>query len=439
MQAYSSITILLDGFIQNRSCSSCIKSFVGELSFQNYRYTEYKSKPETPYNPDIAFATVEDDAEEALAYSTVLKDAIDEARDLQHTPGNVGNSVYLAGKAKELENKYSSVSVKILGRSELKQEKMSAYLAVCSGSSNPPQMCIINYRGAGEQVAPVAIVGKGLTFDSGGLSLKPASGMDEMKYDKCGACVVIALMDAIARLGLKINVVGVAAFAENMPDADSYRPGDLITARNGLNIEVANTDADGKADDKSSSYVNEISTKDLEFGKEVTGNQGSKDKYFKFQLAISNAQANTTYSIDLTSAEASPTKTDATTYSSMTNPASFTTNDTGDATITFYLKDGQYIKIPGLPEGYGYTLTETEEDYASSATISAANGKGGFAYSDDVTGTNVSTDIKTGFTNDRKGIIPTGVIMTIAPFAIGICVFGAIIIFIICRRKRRNY
>lgn len=246
MQAYSSITILLDGFIQNRSCSSCIKSFVGELSFQNYRYTEYKSKPETPYNPDIAFATVEDDAEEALAYSTVLKDAIDEARDLQHTPGNVGNSVYFAGKAKELENKYSSVSVKILGRSELKQEKMSAYLAVCSGSSNPPQMCIINYRGAGEQVAPVAIVGKGLTFDSGGLSLKPASGMDEMKYDKCGACVVIALMDAIARLGLKINVVGVAAFAENMPDADSYRPGDLITARNGLNIEVANTDAEGR-------------------------------------------------------------------------------------------------------------------------------------------------------------------------------------------------
>ena len=202
---------------------------------------------------------------------------------------------------------------------------------------------------------------------------------------------------------------------------------------------VANNDDDGKADDKSSSYVNEISTKDLEFGKEVTGNQGSKDKYFKFQLAISNAQAKTTYSIDLSSAEASPTATAATSYSNMTNPASFTTNDTGDATITFYLKDGQYIKIPGLPDGYDYTLTETAEDYTSSATISAANGKGGVAYSDGVTGTNVSKDIKTGFTNDRAGIIPTGVIMTIAPFAIGICVFGAIIIFIICRRKRRNY
>ena len=204
------------------------------------------------------------------------------------------------------------------------------------------------------------------------------------------------------------------------------------------NNNTATTD-DDVATDKSSSYVNEVSTKDLEFGKEVTGNQGSKDKYFEFQLVISNAQANTTYSIDLTSAEASPTATDATSYSSMTNPTSFTTNGTGDATITFYLKDGQYIKIPGLPDGYGYTLTETAEDYASSATISAANGKGGVAYSAPVTGTNVSADIKTGFTNDRTGIIPTGVLLTIAPFAIGILLFGAIIIFFIARRRRENY
>lgn len=202
---------------------------------------------------------------------------------------------------------------------------------------------------------------------------------------------------------------------------------------------VANADADSKADDKSSSYVNEVSTKDLEFGKEVTGNQGSKDKYFEFELVISNAQANTTYSIDLTSAEASPVATDATTYSNMTNPTSFTTNGTGDATITFYLKDGQYVKIPGLPDGYGYTLTEDAEDYASSATISAENGKGGVAYSNPATGTNVSADIKTGFTNDRTGIIPTGVLLTIAPFAIGILLFGALIIFIIAKRRRTNY
>lgn len=202
---------------------------------------------------------------------------------------------------------------------------------------------------------------------------------------------------------------------------------------------VVNTDDDSKADDKSSSYVNEISTKDLEFGKEVTGNQGSKDKYFLFTLNITNAQANTTYSVDLNSAEASPAKTDATKYDTMTNPSSFTTDGDGKATVTFYLKDGQYIKIPGLPEGYGYTLTEDAEDYASSATISATNGKGGVAYSDPATGSNVAADIKTGFTNDRTGIIPTGVLLTIAPFAIGILLFGALIIFIIAKRRRNNY
>ena len=202
---------------------------------------------------------------------------------------------------------------------------------------------------------------------------------------------------------------------------------------------VPNDDSDTKADDKSSSYVNEISTKDLEFGKEVTGNQGSKDKYFLFTLNITNAQASTTYAVDISGAEASPAKTDATKYDTMTNPSSFTTDGDGKATVTFYLKDGQYIKIPGLPEGYGYTLTEDAEDYASSATISATNGKSGVAYSDPATGSSVAADIKTGYTNDRTGIIPTGVLLTIAPFAIGILLFGALIIFFIAKRRRENY
>ena len=204
-----------------------------------------------------------------------------------------------------------------------------------------------------------------------------------------------------------------------------------------VNNSTVTTD-DDVAPDKSSSYVNEISTKDLEFGKEVTGNQGSKDKYFHFALAITNAQANTTYTVDLTSAEASPTKTDATKYETMSNPATITTDADGEASAYFYLKDGQYITIPGLPDGYNYTLSEDAEDYASTATITAANGKGGTAYSDPVTGSNVSANVKTGFTNDRTGIIPTGVLLTIAPFAIGILLFGAVIIFFIAKRRRNN-
>lgn len=225
-------------------------------------------------------------------------------------------------------------------------------------------------------------------------------------------------------------------------DDDETTADDLVVSSYVMHETTAvvdNTDSDDKADDKSSSFVNEISTKDLEFGKEVTGNQGSKDKYFEFQLVISNAQANTTYSIDLTSAEASPTATDATVYSNMTNPTSFTTNGTGDATITFYLKDGQYIKIPGLPDGYGYTLTETAEDYASTPGITQAISSKNEPYTGNTTGSNVSTDIYTGYTNDRTGIIPTGVLLTIAPFAVGILLFGALIIFFIAKRRRNNY
>lgn len=198
---------------------------------------------------------------------------------------------------------------------------------------------------------------------------------------------------------------------------------------------VAN-DAD-PASDKSSGFVNEITSHELSFGKEVTGNQGSKDKYFKYTLTISNAQASTTYQVDLTNAEGTPVKTDATKYATMSNPSSVTTGSHGVVTEYFYLKDGQYITIKGLPEGYLYELSEDSEDYTSSNGIAAANNASNTAYSDPVANTTgVNSDVKTGFTNDRSGVIPTGVLLTIAPFAIGILLFGALIFFFIAKRRR---
>ena len=202
---------------------------------------------------------------------------------------------------------------------------------------------------------------------------------------------------------------------------------------------VPNNDADDKADDKSSGFVNEITSHEIEFGKEVTGNQGSKDKYFKYTLTISNAQANTTYEVDLTNAEAAPVKTDATKYATMSNPSTIMTGSHGVVTEYFYLKDGQYITIKGLPEGYLYELSEDAEDYTSSNGITAANNAGNTAYSDPVVNTTgVNADIKTGFTNERTGTIPTGVLLTIAPFAIGLLLFGALAIFFIARKKKRE-
>jgi hypothetical protein len=192
--------------------------------------------------------------------------------------------------------------------------------------------------------------------------------------------------------------------------------------------------------DKSSGFVNEITSHEFTFGKEVTGNQGSKDKYFKFTLTINGAQANTTYEVDLSSAEANPTQTAATVYDSMTNPSTITTGSHGVVTEYFYLKDGQYITVKGLPEGYTYELSELKEDYVSTNGISQAT-NGTTAYQDPVanTTTGVSADIKTGFTNDRTGVIPTGVLLTIAPFAIGIFLFGALIIFFMAKRRRTYY
>lgn len=196
-----------------------------------------------------------------------------------------------------------------------------------------------------------------------------------------------------------------------------------------------------EASDKSTGFVNKITSHSFTFGKEVTGNQGSKEKYFKFTLTINNAQASTTYTVDLRGADTDPTKTDATVYDSMTNPATITTGSHGVVTEYFYLKDGQYITIKGLPEGFMYELSEIAEDYTASNGITSGNSSRGVAHGDPVanTTTGANADIKTGFTNDRSGTVPTGVIVTVAPFVIGILLFGAAIIYILNKRRRELY
>ena len=206
--------------------------------------------------------------------------------------------------------------------------------------------------------------------------------------------------------------------------------------------------------DKSASYVNEYATKDLAFSKKVEGNQASRDKYFKYTVTISGLTEGDTYTVDLSNAVASisanPNNATTAITSAVTQPATLTVAANATSiTQDFYLQHGQSIKILGLPTTATYTVVEAEEDYTKAATNDlvavAAQGTQGDPdyvaakiYDDNYTGT-MNTDKYVGYTNTRNGIIPTGVIMTIAPFAIGICVFGAIIIFIICRRKRRNY
>ncbi len=192
--------------------------------------------------------------------------------------------------------------------------------------------------------------------------------------------------------------------------------------------------------DKSDGFVNEYSAKSLEFGKEVTGNQGSKDKYFKFTLVISGAPANTTYPVDLTSASETSGTSSATAAANQgqTNPTSVTVDENGEATVYFYLKDGEYIKVKDLLAGTSYTLTEDAEDYSATEGISSTVNGGKGDYTDPVSGT-IDGNVKTGFENTRQGVVPTGVLITIAPFVIGLLLFGAVVFFITSKRRREAY
>jgi leucyl aminopeptidase len=167
------------------------------------------------------------------------------ARDLGNLPGNICTPAYLADQARELEHQYG-VKTTVLEREDMEKLGMGALLSVARGSRQPPKLITIEYRGGKDDEPPLALVGKGLTFDAGGISIKPAANMDEMKYDMCGGATVLGVIKACAELKLPINVVGVIPSSENLPDGDANKPGDIVTSMSGQTIEVLNTDAEGR-------------------------------------------------------------------------------------------------------------------------------------------------------------------------------------------------
>lgn len=157
------------------------------------------------------------------------------------------NPAYLAELAKGLAAEYANITTTIVDETEMAQLGMNAYLAVSRGSDNPAYLSVMEYKNhPNPDAKPIVLVGKGLTFDSGGISIKPSDSMDEMKYDMGGAASVYGIMKALAEMQLPLNVIGVMAGCENMPDGNAYRPGDILTTMNGLTVEVLNTDAEGR-------------------------------------------------------------------------------------------------------------------------------------------------------------------------------------------------
>jgi leucyl aminopeptidase len=172
-------------------------------------------------------------------------EATNRARDLQNTPSNVATPEFLAARARALADRYDSLSVEVLGRDEIAEKGMGAFSAVAQGADHEPQLITLRYEGATDG-PHLGYVGKGVTFDTGGISIKPAAKMQEMKFDMSGAAAVIEAMAAIAELGIGVRITAVVPATENMPSGHAMKPGDIVTAMNGKTIEINNTDAEGR-------------------------------------------------------------------------------------------------------------------------------------------------------------------------------------------------
>ena len=184
-------------------------------------------------------------AKNALAQGLALANGVDLTKELGDLPPNVCTPTYLANAAKKLARDFK-LGIEVLDRKQLEALKMGSFLSVANGSDQPPKFIVLKHMGGKAKDAPVVLVGKGITFDSGGISLKPGAAMDEMKYDMCGAASVLGTLRAIAEMNLKLNVIGVIAASENMPSGRATKPGDIVTSMSGLTIEILNTDAEGR-------------------------------------------------------------------------------------------------------------------------------------------------------------------------------------------------
>jgi leucyl aminopeptidase len=218
-----------------------------------YRFDQLKSEKAAKERPPLRKVTllVGDKgetaaAEQGVAEGSAVRAGMDLAKDLANLPGNVCTPSYLADQAKAMGRKYGSIKVNVLGEKEMKQLGMGALLGVSRGSRQAPKLITLEYSGGRKKDKPVVLVGKGLTFDAGGISLKPAQAMDEMKYDMCGGASVLGAVKAAAEMKLPLNLVGVVPASENLPDGAANKPGDILTSMSGQTIEVLNTDAEGR-------------------------------------------------------------------------------------------------------------------------------------------------------------------------------------------------
>jgi leucyl aminopeptidase len=239
----------MDG-VRGRDLAWAIRTTVVTIREGLYRSDELKSKKENSKAGVKKLGLVVDAEQAALAKNVLaqglaLANGMDLSKTLGNLPPNICTPTYLASTARKLAKEFKLV-VEVLDRKQLEALKMGSFLSVTNGSEQPPKFIVLKHMGGKVKSAPVVLVGKGITFDTGGISLKPGAGMDEMKYDMCGAASVLGTFRAIAEMQLKLNVIGVIPACENMPSGKASRPGDIVTSMSGQTIEILNTDAEGR-------------------------------------------------------------------------------------------------------------------------------------------------------------------------------------------------
>lgn len=244
----SAVSFLAEVDVPGRDAAWRVRTAALAADHAAYRYTatfKPREKSSQPELGSIVFAGT-DNAQAGLDQATAIAEGVRFARELANLPPNICNPAYIAEQAVKFADANESVSCTILDHEEMEKLRFGSLLAVGRGSANKPKLVVLEYKGGAADEKPYAFVGKGITFDTGGISLKPGPGMEEMKFDMGGAAGVLGAFVSAVKMGLKINLVCVVPAVENMPDGDAYRPSDVLTSLSGITIEVLNTDAEGR-------------------------------------------------------------------------------------------------------------------------------------------------------------------------------------------------
>ncbi|MCP4128066.1 MAG: leucyl aminopeptidase [Gammaproteobacteria bacterium] len=217
-----------------------------------YSFNQCKSSTDSSKRPLRKLSLMLEDRSElkkavkGIDHGMAIANGVSRAKDLGNLPGNICTPSYLADQAKTMKRRSRKLKVEILEEAQMKRLGMGSLLSVSSGSRQPAKLIVMEYRGGKPKSKPVVLVGKGLTFDAGGISLKSSAGMEEMKYDMCGGASVLGVMSACLDLKLPINLIGLVPTSENLPDGAANKPGDIVTSMSGKTIEILNTDAEGR-------------------------------------------------------------------------------------------------------------------------------------------------------------------------------------------------